>query len=82
MPQLEILLFAIARDLAGADSICVDIDLPTTAGELMQAIGANHPVLAPWIGSCRLAVDQAFAPSDQRIERVVEIALIPPVSGG
>lgn len=82
MPRFHVLLFAIARDLAAADSVVVDVALPTTAAELSTAIGVAQPALVPWLPSCRLAVNQEFVRSDQVIHEVTEVALIPPVSGG
>ena len=71
-----------ARDLAKADSISVDIDLPANANDVMHAIGVAQPVLIPWLASCRLAVNQSYVSGEQSLTDIVEIALIPPVSGG
>jgi molybdopterin converting factor small subunit len=80
--KMEILLFAVASELAQADSITVEANLPITASDLMKQIGKSCPPLVPWLASCRLAVDQVFVTGDHVIDRVVEVALIPPVSGG
>ena len=82
VPKFEVLLFAIARDLAKADSITVDVRLPVTASELMSAIGVAEPALIPWLSCCRLAVNQSYVSSNQKLADILEIALIPPVSGG
>ena len=79
---LEVLLFAVASDLAGANSITVEAALPIKASDLMTEIGKTCPALIPWLASCRLAVDQTFVSGDHVINQLVEVALIPPVSGG
>jgi len=82
VPRFDVLLFAVARDLANADSISVEVSLPVTASDLMQAIGVAEPALRPWLASCRLAVNQSYVSDQETISQIAEIALIPPVSGG
>ncbi|MGV3483187.1 MAG: MoaD/ThiS family protein, partial [Planctomycetaceae bacterium] len=65
MPRIEILLFAVARDLAAAESVEIDVELPATAAHILTAIGTAHPALTPWLSSCRLAVDQVYVPAEQ-----------------
>jgi molybdopterin converting factor small subunit len=80
--NFRILLFAVAREVAGMESVQVDVDLPITAGDLMEVIGQKLPPLMPWLPSCRLAVAQQYVPSEYVITEVLEVALVPPVSGG
>ncbi len=81
--QLEVLLFAAARDAAGSDSIRVEVSEPAQARDVIDAIGRQLPQLAGLLPSCRLAVDCAYVTNETPVtERCNEIALIPPVSGG
>jgi molybdopterin converting factor small subunit len=82
LSTIEVLLFAVATELAKADSITVEVALPITANGLMKEIGRACPALVPWLASCRLAVEQSFVPGDFVIRQIVSVALIPPVSGG
>ena len=82
MPKFDVLLFAVAKDLANADSISVEVNLPISASDLMQAIGVAEPALRPWLGSCRLAINQSYVSDRDTVTDITEIALIPPVSGG
>ncbi len=82
MPKFNVLLFAVAKDLANADSISVEVNLPVSATDLMQAIGVAEPALRPWLASCRLAVNQSYVSGQETLTDIAEIALIPPVSGG
>ena len=81
--QLEVLLFAAARDAAGSDMIRVDVDEPSQASDVLEAIGRRLPQLAGLLPSCRLAVDCQYVTSETQVSSASsEIALIPPVSGG
>lgn len=79
----RILLFAGVRDAARRDAIEVAVGSPATAAELIDAIAGQIPDAAALIGVSRLAVGGQYVASDHVIEQPdVEIALIPPVSGG
>lgn len=80
--RCRVLLFAAARDLAQSDELAVEVSPPVTAGAILDAIAGRCPSLAPLLPVCRLAVDQSFVTIDATIPPDVELALIPPVSGG
>jgi len=80
--QIEVLLFAAARDAAGSESIRVDVDDDARAGDVIEAIGLQLPELAGLLPSCRLALDCCYVSGDAAVSADSEIALIPPVSGG
>lgn len=82
MSNLQVLLFAGARELVGEDLMILDVDLPILAADLLTAIGRAEPKLIPWLGSSRLAINQGFVPGHYVVKGDEEIALIPPVSGG
>jgi molybdopterin converting factor subunit 1 len=80
--QIEVLLFAAARDAAGSDAIQVDVADHAQAKDVIAAVGRHLPELAGLLPSCRLAVDCCYVNEDADISADSEIALIPPVSGG
>ena len=81
--QLDVLLFAAAREAAESDSIRVNVDEPARAGDVIDAIGRELPQLSKLLPACRLAINCAYVSTDEMVdERCSEIALIPPVSGG
>jgi len=82
MTQREILLFAIASELAERDRLTIHIAAHATADDVMLAIGDACPELVQWLPSCRLAINQVFSRPDDTIPENAELALIPPVSGG
>jgi molybdopterin converting factor subunit 1 len=79
---LTIRLFARARDLAHADAIVIDLPAGTTVATLRQELARAHPALAGLLARSALAVDNEFAADDLVLRPGVEIALLPPVSGG
>ncbi|MCS7471295.1 MoaD/ThiS family protein [Stieleria sp. ICT_E10.1] len=80
---LRILLFAGVRDAAGCDVANVTVDDPVTAAKVIETVAAQIPAAAPLIGVSRLAVDGQYVAPDHVIDcSDVELALIPPVSGG
>jgi molybdopterin converting factor small subunit len=78
----RIRLFARARDLAGADSVGVELPPGATVADLRRALGEACPALAPLLQRSALAVDAEFAGDALVLPAGAEIALLPPVSGG
>lgn len=82
MPTIHVLLFAGLREIARAQTVAVEIDPAATAGDLLAALGRQHPALAPLLPPCRVAFDHAFVGAHEPLAGVLEVAVIPPVSGG
>jgi len=81
--HLQVRLFAVCRDRAGRDEIEVEIPGEATDVDgLKAAVAAAVPAIAPLMPIVRVAVNQTFAGSEDRISEGDELALIPPVSGG
>ena len=80
--QIEVQLFAAARQLAGTESVRLQLPAEAQAAELLDALGRQIPALHDLLPSCRLAIDCRYAAPDDPIDAHQEIALIPPVSGG
>jgi MoaE-MoaD fusion protein len=76
--DIEVLMFAAARDLAGACS--VRVTLP--AGAHVADLAAALPQLAGLWEKCRIAVNHEFADGERMLGEGDEVAVIPPVSGG
>jgi len=79
--RIRTLLFATYRDLAGTDTL--DLELPdgSTAGDLVAQLrtrrGLDRIPAAP-----ALAVNQVYAPLSTGLADGDEVALLPPVAGG
>jgi molybdopterin synthase catalytic subunit len=86
--QVEVLLFARLRELAGASSLAVSVAPPgrdggpVTARDVWDAAGAAHPRLAGSYAGLRVAVNQAYASWDAPVRAGDTVAFIPPVAGG
>ena len=78
-----VLLFALAREKAGASALTVDLPDHPTVRDLKAALALRCPALAPLLSTLRIAVDSEYALDDlQAIPPDAELAAIPPVSGG
>lgn len=75
-------LFGPAQDRAGVDRATVRVVEDCTCGDLLRALGEQHPVLAFALPAARLAVNHALASPDHRPHPHDEIALIALVDGG
>ncbi|MEM1069648.1 MAG: MoaD/ThiS family protein [Planctomycetota bacterium] len=80
--QLNVLLFAGAKEAAGSDHVTIHTHGEPTASEVLKALEQQHPALSDLLPSCRLAVGNNYVDSDHTVTANDELALIPPVSGG
>ena len=79
---MNLLLFARANDLIGADRIEVALPEPATVGELRRYLMERYPSFAGLLEKSAFAVNDEFADDATRIPVGAEVALLPPVSGG
>ena len=79
---MNVLLFARAKDLIGADRIEVAMAEPATVGDLRRKLMERYPSLAGLLEKSAFAVNDEFADDAARIPQGAEVALLPPVSGG
>lgn len=79
---LTVILFAAARELAGADSIAVELSPGATAADLRAELAQRVPALAGLLARSALAVNHDFADDVLVLRPSDEVAVIPPVSGG
>jgi molybdopterin synthase catalytic subunit len=79
---LTVLLFAGVRARLGVDQIEIEIEGPITVAKLRERLAVTHPQIGPSLASCRIAVDHEFGGEGELIREGMEVALIPPVSGG
>ena len=76
-----VLYFAAARDAAGTGAEILEPS-PATVGELRRLLVTRHPALAPILARSRIAVGEEMAEDGDVVPDGVEVAVIPPVSGG
>jgi sulfur-carrier protein len=75
-------LFARAKDLAGADSLRVELPDGATVAALKTALAAGWPKLSSIVFRSAIAVDEEFATDNSLLSAGSVVALLPPVSGG
>jgi molybdopterin converting factor subunit 1 len=78
----EVRLFARAKDLAGAESVRVELPQGATVADLRRQLAAERPALAGLLGRCAIAVNDEFADDALALPHPAEVAVLPPVSGG
>ncbi len=79
---LRVLLFAAARDHAGADFVSVELSAVATVAELRTKLASQVPALAALLAKSAIAVNHDFAENNRVLTPTDELAVIPPVSGG
>lgn len=80
--MIKILLFAGLRDALDQSEIEIEI-ADRTVGELRAMLVEQYPQAKALIGRSIFAVDQKYVDDQYRFESDrVEVAIVPPVSGG
>jgi molybdopterin converting factor subunit 1 len=79
---MRVLLFARARDLAGADAIEVALPSDATVADLRRRLQQQCPRLAGLVERSTIAMNNEYAADSARLLAGAEVALVPPVSGG
>jgi molybdopterin synthase sulfur carrier subunit len=80
--SVQIRLFAVARELAEAEIVALDIRQPCTIGQLRARLAAQVPALAAVLPHVLFAIGSQYAAEDTIVPDGAEVACIPPVSGG
>ncbi|MEX2142743.1 MAG: MoaD/ThiS family protein [Pirellulales bacterium] len=80
--QIRVKLFAAARDLAGSESIEIELPDEATVAHLREALMERLPPARGLLARSMFAIDCDYAANDTRLSANVEVACIPPVSGG
>ena len=81
--RIEILIFAVLRDVMGSRRLEHDVAVGTTVRTLIESLTSAYPEIEPYMPYVRIALNKAFIDEyEQPLEAGDVIALIPPVSGG
>ena len=75
-------LFALLRDLAGAEEVALELGSSPTVGDVRRILAERFPKLQPLLANCTIAVNNQYAADATTIPDNAEIACLPPVSGG
>ncbi|MGQ9866940.1 MAG: MoaD/ThiS family protein [Pseudanabaenaceae cyanobacterium] len=80
--MITVRLLAILRELAGTDTLTLEIPMPATVQTVQAEAIARYPTLAPWVPHLRYAINGQWAEPMAAVQPGDEVALLPPVSGG
>lgn len=80
--KVELVFFAMARDLAGGEKREVDIPPDATVDDLRTALGEAIPALAPLAPRLLFARGVEYLDASARLAENDTIVCFPPVSGG
>ena len=80
--KVRVRLFAVAKQVAGRESVEIDLPEGATIAQLREQLGARVPRLAKIIDQMMFAIDVQYANDQTRIPPGADVACIPPVSGG
>ncbi|RME87784.1 MAG: MoaD/ThiS family protein [Planctomycetota bacterium] len=82
--KIKILFFASLKEALQKDFIYLDLVPPLTGRELKSLLIKEFPEIEKKIDLCRIACNCEFIEENQELplQENLEVALIPPVSGG
>ena len=80
--KVEVKLFAVAKQLVGAETVNLELPRGATVKELRAALVQQQPAMADVVQHVLFAVNTEYADDETTIPNDAEIACIPPVSGG
>lgn len=80
--RVSVKLFAATRELAGGESIEIELPVGSTVARLRQELMERLPGARELLARSLFAIDREYAADDMGLEASTEIACIPPVSGG
>lgn len=79
---VRVQLFAVARELQGADQVELELPEGGTVADLREAIRTQAPKLSGLLWQLKFAVNEEYAGDRTPIPPGAAVACIPPVSGG
>ncbi|NQW05244.1 MAG: MoaD/ThiS family protein [Acidobacteria bacterium] len=80
--RITVRLFARLRELAGTETLAVDLLEPATVADAWRATVAVAPALAPFDRAISCAVNANFSRMSHPVAAGDDVAFLPPVSGG
>ncbi len=80
--NIEVKMFAAARQIAGAETVTVELPDDSRVADLRQALAERFPDAQPVLNHAMFAIDMEYVSDNVALSPTAEIACIPPVSGG
>jgi len=79
---VQVKLFAVAKQLANAATVTIELPTDATVGHLRTALLQQVPALSGIASMLLFAVNHDYASDDAILPEHADVACIPPVSGG
>lgn len=80
--KLDVKLFARAKEIAGSDSVCVELPESARVADVRMALAERFPEMASLVPNLLMAVGTDYADDSMLLGNASEVACFPPVSGG
>ena len=80
--RIQLLLFAVYRDLTGVDELAVDVEDGSSAAAALASVRERYPRFAALPERPVVAINREYALLDATLADGDELALLPPVAGG
>jgi molybdopterin converting factor small subunit len=80
--KVRVRLFAAARELAGSDTLEVELPTVATIADMKRAMVASAPKLNKLMPHSLWAIGTEYVTDGTVLTELADVAMIPPVSGG
>jgi molybdopterin converting factor subunit 1 len=80
--RVTVRFFARLKELAGAETMTVEVAEPATVAMVWRAATVAAPALNPFERALSCAVNASFSRMSQPVSEGDDVAFLPPVSGG
>lgn len=81
--HITVHFYGVLRHIVGADHRTIDVvSAPEDVGQLRALLGSTLPAIAPTLGATAVVVGDEVVPDSTPLTLPIEVALLPPVSGG
>ena len=80
--RVTVRFFARLRELAGAETVTVEVAAPATVSTVWRAVTTSTPDLVPFERAISCAINAKFSRMSHPVSEGDDVAFLPPVSGG
>ena len=80
--KVRVQMFAVARELTGQSVVEIELGERACLSDLRAALQRKYPSLGSWLPRIAFAVGAEYADDAAQLAEGMEVACIPPVSGG
>lgn len=82
MIHIQLLLFAVLKDIVGADQQSLTLAEGSRPADVWEQLRVAHPRLQRYVQPPMTAINESYANAEATLHDGDRLAFIPPVSGG